>query len=333
MARRSFFPILALFLSYACDKAATPLAPQFLTTNLITVTTNVSTNLTVNYYYTNASSGTWAQISAAAPGLGSLYYHEAVLHNGVVYIYGDGAAPQKVYASTNGAAWSLLTSSAPNIGSKPYLYSLNGSMVAIPNSGGTIVYQSVDGITWNPVATNSLLAKLWGASCLLNGKIYISGGYEGGVYTNVVLSSPDGLSWSVVTNAAAFSGRYLHAMLSFKNRLWIIGGAQGSTPTSDVWNSDDGAVWNQVSSNHLAGTRMSFVAFVKGPSMHVATGWSLPATANAMTHFYSEDGVFWNQVASIAWPGRQASAGVNLANGDYLMIGGAGAGSDVWCFR
>lgn len=69
--------------------------------------------------------------------------------------------------------------------------------------------------------------------------------------TSDVWSSPDGVNWTLVTNAAPWGPRILHMCASFQGNLYVMGGqrdlADDATALKDVWRSiDGGANWTQL---------------------------------------------------------------------------------------
>ena len=74
-----------------------------------------------------------------------------------------------------------------------------------------------------------------------NNELLIIGGNR-----NDVWSSTDGISWTLITDAAPFGKLFGHAAVVFNNKLWIIGGKTGpKTFSSTVWRSSSGAVWER----------------------------------------------------------------------------------------
>ena len=55
---------------------------------------------------------------------------------------------------------------------------------------------------------------------------------------NDVWSSSDGVTWTQVTSAASWSGRYRFGALAYSNQMWVLGGCTAistATYTNDVW--------------------------------------------------------------------------------------------------
>ena len=179
--------------------------------------------------------------------------------------------------------WNQVTPSAPwrsraraaVIVFEDLIWLMGGQFLEI---GGTInsvyndVWTSSDGQNWNVITRTEGLA-MWSRRCgssvsvhVYQGEnaIFIMGGYDTTQYLNDVWASWDGASWFEVTRNAAFSARWQHASVTFRNNLWVIGGHSCVAPPSaqdpagyvctktnqdagtfynDVWYSEDGAYW------------------------------------------------------------------------------------------
>ena len=76
------------------------------------------------------------------------------------------------------------------------------------------------------------------------GRLYVLGGQAGtGGPKNDVWSSLDGKNWRQETAAAAWSGRNGHQVVSRDGRLYLMGGHSGGRK-KDVWSSADGKSWS-----------------------------------------------------------------------------------------
>jgi hypothetical protein len=49
--------------------------------------------------------------------------------------------------------------------------------------------------------------------------------------------------WQQTLKGGAFSYRWAHVSLVFKNRMWVIGGNSFDVEMNDVWSSLDGKTW------------------------------------------------------------------------------------------
>jgi hypothetical protein len=246
-------------------------------------------------------------------------------HKGLFYLYTPLGT---VLASSNARFWHEISSSAPNLGSYVFLYSWGEKLLVIPNNNTSISYESMDGIVWSPVSTNTF-PRSAAASCIHQGRIFIVGGNNGSPLSDVLVSQ-DGVHWAQLTNTATFGPRYYHSLLSFKDRLWIFGGWTSSV-TPDIWVSDNGSIWTQVSSNHSASKRYIAQAFVKDNAMHILAGFD---TGHLNSHYSSEDGILWKAITPIAWNSRQNPALILHPSGPAYLLGGHGSVTynDVWVF-
>lgn len=151
-------------------------------------------------------------------------------------------------------------------------------------------------------------------------------------------SSSDGNSWTEIkaNNAAAFSARINHAVVSYAGKLWIIGGYSSTAfaDLNDVWSSSDGVSWTEVASistsTFTRRARLAVVVF--NDKMYMIGGYSdgsyLPDVMS------STDGLNWQTVTSNAGFGARAYHSCVVFNNKLWVIGGAisstGYKNDVW---
>jgi hypothetical protein len=156
-------------------------------------------------------------------------------------------------------------------------------------------------------------------------RIWIMGG-EGadGTERNDVWSSADGVTWTMATNAAAWSARGLGAGVVFQNKMWLIDGAR----QSDVWTSTDGATWTSVSQSPSFPPRYGHCALVFNDRIWILGGYGAAGT-QINDVLSSADGAAWTRVtAAAAWSPRD-NFGCVVSGGKMWVIDGVRQG-DVW---
>jgi hypothetical protein len=109
------------------------------------------------------------------------------------------------------------------------------------------VWSSSDGVTWTQATA---AATPYGRSnhgmIAFGGKLWMIGGFDGGVVAEV-WSSSDGATWTQVTANAAFGPRFDQGLATDGTTLWLIAGRDGyQSARNDVWSSTDGSNWTQV---------------------------------------------------------------------------------------
>ena len=160
-----------------------------------------------------------------------------------------------------GANWSLATSSPGflsrgNHGTLVYngmLWVIGGESVTYTGSFSVTylsdVWNSSDGIHWNPVTMNAAFGPRMGFGCtvfnnqmwVLGGEAVTNGSYA---YYSDAWYSTDGLNWTAATTTAGFGGDYFCRAESFGGNMWMLGGSTGYN-----YSSVDGITWNQVTPN------------------------------------------------------------------------------------
>jgi 3',5'-cyclic AMP phosphodiesterase CpdA len=178
-----------------------------------------------------------------------------------------------VYNSTDGISWNLVTDNA-NLPDNQWetgqytAISYDNKMwmfiagIGSTNYGKRLVYNSIDGISWNLVTDNANFPdnqwvtgqytaisydnKMW---------MFITGIGSTNYGKRLVYNSTDGISWNLVTDNANFpdnqwvTGQY--TAISYHNKMWMFIAGIGSTNYGKrlVYNSTDGISWNLVTDN------------------------------------------------------------------------------------
>ena len=153
-----------------------------------------------------------------------------------IQVSADGAAPMaKMVGST-------LTTFDPGDGSGPRLYLIGGY-------DGTTYYNTVftsfDGISWTSIGITLFPARYAHSTVVMGGSLYVIMGNNGSAM-NDVWSSPDGITWTLVTNAATPAARYFLGACVLNGITYISGGNNGSTALNDVWSTTDGLTWTNL---------------------------------------------------------------------------------------
>ncbi|HJY37321.1 MAG TPA: hypothetical protein VJ299_07655 [Steroidobacteraceae bacterium] len=194
------------------------------------------------------------------------------------------------------------------------------------------------------VSTQRFSERIGHAALFFNNRYWVIGGGEPQIPTNAatpqytilsdVWSSPDGKTWKLETDAAAFGPHWFHQAVVHDGAMWVMSG--GSTPTNfvtDVWSSTDGVTWTQRTTNiglPWNSIHLNVVEF-DGAMWAISGG----------TSFSSTDGVTWTQrsaVGAIAGNDGRAYASLTVYDGSLWYIAGApglsalpaNAVNDVW---
>jgi len=218
----------------------------------------------MNEVWYSADGTNWSLATAAAPWT-AREGHTAVAFDNKLWILGGDAdgAMGDVWYSEDGEHWTEATDAAP-WGPRDDHTSVvfDGKIWVIAGAQGNgawplerimnDAWYSEDGVNWSLAAANAAFpARLWHASVVFDGKIWVMGGRtedeRPGVLLNDVWSSPDGVNWTQATANASWEPRLGQPSAVFDNKLWVIG---GSTSTDfavfdDVWFSENGTDWIQ----------------------------------------------------------------------------------------
>ncbi|MEZ5244058.1 MAG: hypothetical protein R2707_03100 [Acidimicrobiales bacterium] len=176
-----------------------------------------------------------------------------------------------VWASSDGITWEQRTAAAPWAGRAGLsavalddaLYVFGGSQnddSSIIGANGpervyyNDVWRSADGVDWEELTAAAPWEPRAGASTLVrNGEIWLFGGEDGftcsplpdcdAPYFNDVWKTPDGIEWTRVTEAAAWSPRPGHQCELLGEEFVCFGGFGLIENPDDVWRSPDGIEW------------------------------------------------------------------------------------------
>lgn len=165
---------------------------------------------TENYYFGDSKSlkndvwyssdgKTW-QLATADAGWSPRAYHQAVVLNGKIYVFGGGNYVPEYYATND-------------------------------------VWSSEDGITWTQVtAASPWHERLWFSSVVYRDRIWIMGGWSNNPYKNWsdVWYSKDGKEWKQLKLNVHWKERHEHSVYVFKDKIWVAGGMVPPL-INDVW--------------------------------------------------------------------------------------------------
>lgn len=188
------------------------------------------------------------------------------------------------------------------------------------------------GKDWAVMATSSFGGRDTVAACTYYNKMWVIGGSDGASHKNDVWSSPDGVNWTRVTAAAAFSQRVWHMAVAFQGKMWVIGGYNGPSRTylNDVWSSTDGVTWTQVTAAAGFAPRSQFSCLVYNNKIWVIGGWNGAAFSDVWS---TSDGVNWTRATNSAPFGPRAEHRSVVFGGKMWLVGGhayGGIGIDAF---
>ncbi|NCB01748.1 MAG: hypothetical protein EOM67_06225 [Spirochaetia bacterium] len=170
--------------------------------------------------------------------------------------------------------------------------------------------------------------------------LWVLGGYSPGnrgnndSYMEDVWKSPDGITWSLVTDNAPWHGRRGHAAVVFNNAIYIIGGFQVNESSgmrsycNDVWSSTDGENWTPVLPSAPWSARMNHSVVESGGKIYLMGG--LYNGVNYLDDVWeSSDGSTWSEVTDATMPGGRVAFAltVDKSNNNIYLLGGSYAGA------
>ena len=165
---------------------------------------------TENYYFgdeTSLKNDVWSSVDGKTWKLEMAHapwspraYHQAVVLNDRIYLFGGGNyvpeyyAYNDVWSSADGVHWRKETNAAP----------------------------------WTP--------RLWFSAAVYRDRMWVVGGWHNDPSTNLgdIWFSRDGKSWKRLESNVTWKARHEHSTFVFQDKLWVAGG-HARPLTSDVW--------------------------------------------------------------------------------------------------
>ena len=162
------------------------------------------------------------------------------------------------------------------------------------------------------------------AAVVLDGTLYILGGYDGSSWLNNVYSSVDsGITWTTVASSSTWSARQNFGCVVLNSKVFVFGGESSSDDTmQDVYSAPSSNLSNftEVTSAADWTGRSEFATVVFNDAIYVMGGSDADGTLNDV--WSSSDGATWTQVTSSAsWTARAKLWAAVLDNTIFLMGG------------
>jgi hypothetical protein len=166
-----------------------------------------------------------------------------------------------------------------------------------------------------------------------NNDLLIIGGNRSDVW-----SSTDGISWTLITDAAPFGKLFGHTTTVFNNALWIVGGKTGpKTFSNGVWTSSTGALWKKAATLPFD-KRVYHSAVTFHGKLWIIGGLCDSETDPFLNDIWSSsDGINWTLVTKNApFAPRYGHASVVFNNKLYVLggfndaVGSPQSFNDVW---
>ncbi len=174
------------------------------------------------------------------------------------------------------------------------------------------VWSTSDGITWNNelVHNHTQFERRHAHNTVVwKDKLWIVGGdHHQGKYNHDVVSSADGVNWTVETDNPPWTERALMIVGVYNNKLWAAGGQSLVGPEenlvfyNDVWNTDDGKNWTKILDNgEGSATRWNGRAMVHGLVEFKGKMWLIGGGRYTEVIPQIEYGDVWSTTDGVTW--------------------------------
>ena len=228
---------------------------------------------------------------------------------------------QRIMTSPDGITWTG-RASGDDLNKWNAVTYANGKFVAVATSSGrapspaptALTATSADGITWTVGTDSDTLNKNWYGLTYGNGVFVATGG------ANAVMTSPDGLDWTTVSNAASLPADTSWRGTTYANGLFVAVASNGTAQR--IMTSPNGTTWTARTSPDDT-TSWYDVEYGAGQFVAVARD-SVNNTNRVMT---SPDGMTWSSQA--AAPNTNRWQGITYANGQFVAVASTGFPTQV----
>lgn len=283
-----------------------------------------------NQVWSSADGSNW-QLENADAGFPARNYFKLLAFKNALWVIGGesmstGAVLNDVWTSSDGKTWKQATASAFPARAFFAAAASDGAMCIAggqfsANQLANDVWCSTDGAAWTAATT----AAPWGGRefaelVSFNGRLWILGGFWGGVYADI-WSSADGASWVQETAQAEFGARFSQRVITDGKQLWLIAGNDGyQSAQRDVWSSFDGRKWTLVT-----GSAQFSARFEEGAEYLNGQLWVIGGGSDEV--WSSTGGESWSKHSlSAAVPGASVIAMVPFKNSLWAL----GDETELW---
>lgn len=213
-------------------------------------------------------------------------------------------------------------------GKSGYLVSHLGDLYGIGGSAGgdasMSVYKSTNnGVSWSTISTPwaSVVQSPMNAAVSLGSKIYACGL----VTANGVYSSPDGVTWALLTaDLSSGSTRTVDVVIIHNNQLYAF--LSGNAVTPQIWRSSDGITWTAVNSGITGLTGRIRPGFVSlNNRLYIIGGGTSNTSVNEDVWTSSDNGSTWVLLVNPAGFGGRVGLASWVSDGRMWIGGGATA--------
>jgi hypothetical protein len=227
----------------------------------------------------------------------------------------DGGAPLRVATTANGVDWTELSVSLPVSNVAPFELEAFANQIWLFGynpEGGSLLFKSSDGATWDPVATPAWETAYLETVSTPDRLVVLA--HLAGSTGKSVWSTTDGSSWTISTEVIpdnSSSGTDGPEMTYANGALWTFGMPEGETTFQALYKSTDwGNSWSRVTTNLPTNQYMynaELMALAPSPGLLYAFG---DGASDGGTYI-SEDGSDWNKVSSLNLENSYGEASVS----------------------
>lgn len=222
-------------------------------------------NTPTNAVWRSENGFDWTEVSQITPFTARSGHQALVFNNRLWVVAGEAESglANDVWSSADGVNWQLETASADFESRADHaVIAFNNALYLVAglgdNAGSPVffndIYHSVNGVDWTLLTTDAELARYGHTLNVIDGELFVSGGYVSGNASADTLTSADGVSWLKQADAFHHFGVSEHQLVKFNDSFLVLGGVTGvegyDREDNETLISSDAVDWYRL--KHLA---------------------------------------------------------------------------------
>jgi N-acetylneuraminic acid mutarotase len=176
--------------------------------------------------------------------------------------------------------------------------------------------------TWQTASSIGFTPRYGLTSAVVNGKIYVIGGYGSSLKNTMEVYDPMTNKWTTPTTTGTFTARYYLTSSVVDGKIYVIGGQDGNGKVSGKLEVFDPATntWNTPATSGTFTPRAALASCVAGNKIYVLGGTTNNGNAVTTVEVFDPSSNTWTTLPGMSTP--RSKFGAAEVNGNVYAIGG-----------